>query len=80
MSPKAVLFDSKISFFYEKAKAQKGKDAVKIEDFRYPGPIPQTIEAGLVMLADVVEASARTLEDPTPARIQGHVQTQINKI
>jgi hypothetical protein len=32
------------------------------------------------MLADVVEASARTLEDPTPARIQGHVQNSINKI
>ena len=72
--------NSLISFFYEKAKAQRGKDAVKINDFRYPGPIPQTIEAGLVMLADVVEASARTLDDPTPARIQGHVQTQINKI
>jgi putative nucleotidyltransferase with HDIG domain len=72
--------NSLISFFYEKAKAQKGKDAVTIDDFRYPGPIPQTIEGGLVMLADVVEASARTLEDPNPARIQGHVQIHINKI
>ncbi len=71
---------SLITFFYEKAKSLKGKDTVKIEDYRYPGPIPQTIEAGLVMLADVVEASARTLEDPTPARIQGHVQNQINKV
>ena len=71
---------SLISFFYEKAKQLKGKDAVSIDDFRYPGPKPKTIEAGLVMLADVVEASARTLEDPTPARIQGHVQNSINKI
>ena len=71
---------SLISFFYEKAKQLKGKDLVKIDDFRYPGPKPQSIEAALVMLADVVEASSRTLEDPTPSRIQGHVQTHINKI
>ncbi|MFO7965634.1 MAG: HDIG domain-containing protein [Desulfobacterales bacterium] len=71
---------SLITYFYEKAKQMKGKDAVKIDDFRYPGPKPQTVEAGLVMLADVVEASARTLENPTPSRIQGHVQNLINKV
>jgi hypothetical protein len=32
------------------------------------------------MLADVVEAASRTLENPTPARIQGLVQHLINKI
>ena len=71
---------SLISYFYEKAKQLKGEDAVKIEDFRYPGPKPQTREAGLVMLADVVEAASRTLENPTPSRIQGLVQNLINKI
>lgn len=71
---------SLISYFYEKAKQLKGADAVKIDDFRYPGPKPQTKEAGLVMLADVVEAASRALENPTPARIQGMVQTLINKI
>ncbi|MBL7179417.1 MAG: HDIG domain-containing metalloprotein [Pseudomonadota bacterium] len=71
---------SLISFFYEKAKKLKGEDAVKIEDFRYPGPRPQTREAGLVMLADVVEAASRTLANPTPSRIQKHVQDMINKI
>ena len=71
---------SLISYFYEKAKQLKGEDAVKIDDFRYPGPRPQTKEAGLVMLADVVEAASRTLENPTPARIQGLVQHLINKV
>ena len=71
---------SLISFFYEKAKQLRGKENVKIDDYRYPGPKPQTIEAALVMLADVVEASSRTLEDPTPSRIQGHVQKLINKV
>ena len=71
---------STISYFYEKAKKAKGEEAVKIDDFRYPGPRPQTREAGLVMLADVVEAASRTLENPTPSRIQGLVQNLINKI
>jgi hypothetical protein len=71
---------SMISFFYEKAKQQKGENAVKEDDFRYPGPKPQTREAGLVMLADVVEAASRALDNPTPARIQGLVQRLINKI
>ena len=69
-----------ISFFYEKAKKQKGKDAVNIDDFRYPGPKPMTKEAALVMLADVVEAASRTLDNPTTSRIQGLVQNLINKI
>ena len=71
---------STISYFYEKAKKIKGPEAVKVDDFRYPGPRPQTREAGLVMLADVVEAASRTLENPTPSRIQGLVQNLINKI
>jgi hypothetical protein len=69
-----------IKFFYEKAKQLKGEDSVKIDNFRYPGPKPQTKEAGLVMLADVVEAASRTLDNPTPSRIQGLVQNLINQI
>ncbi|MEJ2220011.1 MAG: HDIG domain-containing protein [Desulfobacterales bacterium] len=69
-----------IKFFYEKAKQKRGEDAVNIDDFRYPGPKPQTKEAGLVMLADVVEAASRTLDNPTPSRIQGLVQQLINQI
>ena len=71
---------SLIKFFYEKAKQRRGEDSVNIDDFRYPGPKPQTREAGLVMLADAVEAASRTLENPTSSRIQGLVQNLINKI
>ncbi|MBU2497905.1 MAG: HDIG domain-containing protein [Proteobacteria bacterium] len=76
---------SLISFFYQKAKdrmAVKGGKAtdIKEEDFRYPGPKPQTKEAGLVMLADMAEAASRSLFDPTPARIQGMVQKIVNKV
>ncbi len=69
-----------IHFFYHKAIKIKGEGAVKIEDFRYPGPRPQTREIALVMLADVLEAASRSLDNPTPSRIQGLVQNLINKI
>jgi len=71
-----------ITYFYQKAKnlaAQEGK-GIDEREFRYPGPKPQTREAGLVLLADHVEAASRTLADPTPARIQGLVQKIINNI
>ena len=70
-----------ISYFFHKAKTQAAKpNQVKMEDYRYPGPRPQTKEAGLVLLADQVEAASRTLTDPTPARIQGMVQKIINNV
>ena len=76
---------SLISFFYQKAKERMEKrggksTGIKEEDFRYPGPRPQTKEAGLVMLADIVEAASRALVDPTPSRITGMVQKIINKV
>ncbi|MBF0226536.1 MAG: HDIG domain-containing protein [Desulfobacterales bacterium] len=71
---------SLVKYFYEKAKDLKGEDNVNNDDFRYPGPKPQTKEAGLVMLADVVEAASRTLENPTPSKIQGLVNKLINNI
>jgi membrane-associated HD superfamily phosphohydrolase len=59
----------------------EGKGEVpREEDYRYPGPKPQTKEAGLILLADAIEASARTLVDPTPARIRGHIEKMIRKI
>jgi putative nucleotidyltransferase with HDIG domain len=70
-----------INYFFHKAKTQATDPAkIKMEDYRYPGPRPQTKEAGLVLLADQVEAASRTLTDPNPARIQGMVQKIINNI
>ena len=70
-----------MAYFYNKAKQQAtNPNMVNSEDYRYPGPRPQTKEAGLVLLADQVEAASKTLLDPTPARIQGAVQKIINNI
>ncbi|WP_299976579.1 HDIG domain-containing metalloprotein [Desulfobacula sp.] len=70
---------SLIKYFYQKS-LKSGNATVKEENFRYPGPKPQTREAGIVMLADVVEAAVRALDRPTPARIQGRVKELINDI
>jgi len=72
-----------ISYFYHKAKEQaeaRGEEDVREEEFRYPGPKPQTKEAGLILLADAIEASSRTLSEPTPSRIKGHIESVIKKI
>jgi cyclic-di-AMP phosphodiesterase PgpH len=71
-----------ISYFYQKAKEKEDPEmgSPNEEDFRYPGPKPQTKDAGIVMLADAVEAASRTLSEPTPARIKGLVQRITNSI
>ncbi len=58
------------SYPYHLAVQQDGEANVNAADFRYPGPKPQTREAALVMLADSVEAAARTLVNPTHDQIE----------
>ncbi|MCX7965707.1 MAG: HDIG domain-containing protein [Syntrophorhabdaceae bacterium] len=73
---------SLVSYFYNRAKENEDPELFVIDekDFRYPGPKPQTKEAGIVMLADVVEASSRILNEPTPKRIEKHVQDVIERV
>lgn len=51
-----------ITYFYNKAaeahERGESRDPLREEEYRYPGPKPQTIEAAIVMLADSVEATA----------------------
>ena len=69
-----------INFFYNKAldMAEEGQ-VVAEDDFRYPGPKPQFREAALCMLADSIEAAARSLDEPTPSRLQNIVRNIIQK-
>lgn len=67
--------NSMMSFFYDKAIKQD-PDNVQDYKFRYPGPIPQTREAAIIMLADSVEAAARSLGSSTP----DHLKELANKI
>jgi cyclic-di-AMP phosphodiesterase PgpH len=70
-----------IKYFYERAVEEaQGGEIVEENQYRYDGPKPQSKEAAILMLGDAVEASSRTLTDPTPAKIQGLVQKIINQI
>lgn len=76
---------SLVQYFYRRALQQR-EDArqggkimnireddipeVREESFRYSGPRPQTREAAIISLADSVESASRSLEKPTPQKIE----------
>ncbi len=63
-----------MEYFYNKAREKSGEDTeVNEVDFRYPGPKPQSKETGIVMLADAVEATSRTLKEPSVTRLRNMV-------
>jgi len=70
---------SKVSFFYQKALDANPGESLPESDFRYEGPKPQTKEAAIVMLADAVEAGARSLTKPTPQRLESFVRKIIKE-
>jgi len=75
--------DSLVRYFYHKAQEEEeadGTQALEEEDFHYPGPKPQTKEAGLVMLADVTEAAIRSLDDPSADDIREMVQKLASRV
>jgi putative nucleotidyltransferase with HDIG domain len=66
-----------VEYFYrreaKRLEAVAGGGELDESTFRYPGPKPQTKEAAVLMLSDVVESASRALTDPTPARIESLV-------
>ncbi len=67
---------SLIQYFFRKALAMSEDGYVNEYDYRYPGPKPQTLETACLNIADAAESSTRSLDDPTPHRIE----SLINKI
>jgi putative nucleotidyltransferase with HDIG domain len=77
---------TRMDYFYNKALelAQNDPDETKIDeikeqDYCYPGPRPQSKETGILMLADAIEAAVRTIEDPTPQRVEQTIEELIKK-
>jgi hypothetical protein len=70
-----------ISYFYNKALDLKDDDQPDVveDEFRYPGPKPQFREAALCMLADSIEAASRSLDEPTPGRLQNIVRNIVQR-
>ncbi len=72
--------NSMIGAFYEKALKESKNENLSKESFRYIGKKPQTKEAGIIMLADSVEAISRTLENISPSRLELMVEKTVNRI
>ncbi len=67
-----------ITFFYEKAKEIYGEENVDVDEYRYPGPKPNTKETALVMLADACESTVRSLTNAEPQKIENVINNLIN--
>lgn len=63
-------------FYYTMKNSAENPEDVKEEDFRYPGPIPSSKEAGILMLADSVEAAVRSISEPS----KGKIEEMVNNI
>ena len=72
-----------VEYFYHEAnrrnEANPDASAIQESAFRYPGPKPQSKEAGILMVSDAVESASRTLSEPTPSRIENLVRDMIEK-
>jgi len=65
-------------FYYTMKNNCENPDEIKAEDYMYEGPIPSSKEAGIVMLADSVEASVRSIKKPNKDKINEMVNGIIN--
>ena len=71
---------TRIEYFYRKALEEALDEAeVNESDFRYSGGLPKSKEAGIMMLADSIEATVKSLPKPTPKRIEDVVADTIKK-
>lgn len=60
-----------VAYFYHKAMQAETTEEIKEENFRYEGPVPDSREAAVVMLADSVEAAVRSMPEKTQGKIEG---------
>lgn len=66
---------SRVEYFYQQhLKAHPDAKPTIEEDFRYPGPRPKSKEEAILMIADSVEAAARTIKEPTKDKIETLVE------
>ncbi|HUT98373.1 MAG TPA: HDIG domain-containing protein [bacterium] len=67
-----------ISFFYQQALRLDEHKSLDKDDFRYPGPLAQSKETAIVMLADAVESASRTLSNTSVSAIRLLVRNVVN--
>jgi putative nucleotidyltransferase with HDIG domain len=62
-------------YFYEKAKTLYGEDKINIDDYKYPGPKPNSKETAIVMLADGCESAVRSISDPDTTKVENMINS-----
>ena len=70
---------SLVSYFYNEALKEEGEENVKEEQFRYPGPKPNTKETAILMIADAVESAVRAAKNPSNEQIDAIIQKIIKE-
>jgi len=70
-----------VEYFYHAANRARRPDDPEIsqEEYRYPGPKPQSRETAIVMICDSVEGAVRAMTEPTPNRIEAVVSEIVLK-
>jgi putative nucleotidyltransferase with HDIG domain len=70
-----------VYYFYCKQLEQLGKDPLSIQEslFRYSGPKPHSKESGIMMLADVLEAASRSLDEVTESSVTAMVERLVSE-
>ncbi|MDD4960878.1 MAG: HDIG domain-containing protein [Candidatus Marinimicrobia bacterium] len=68
-----------VDYFYQKAKEETGENSVQENEFRYPGPKPNSKETGLLMIVEAAEAAVRSLVKPSPRNIEFKIDDVIEK-
>jgi putative nucleotidyltransferase with HDIG domain len=66
-------------YFLDKAQADIQEGRTSEDTFRYPGPRPRNREAAIIMLADSVEATSRSLKDPSQAELDETIDRIVNR-
>jgi cyclic-di-AMP phosphodiesterase PgpH len=70
---------SLIRYFYSRAqKNAENESEVREEDFRYDGPLPDTRETGILLLADGIEAASRSMKDPTYNKLENLIDRMVD--
>ncbi|MFK7807538.1 MAG: HD family phosphohydrolase [Saprospiraceae bacterium] len=68
---------TRVEYFYRNHCAKLGVEKAEDADFRYPGPRPRTKEEAILMMADSLEAAAKSLKEPTMEAIDQLVEKVI---
>ena len=67
---------TRVEYFYRKAiEEEKNVDE---DQFRYPGPKPNTKETGILMICEAIEAGIRSIKDPDLIKIDDMITKIIN--